>query len=213
MTTTTRAMKGVSSAGLLLTLALGGCVVGQSLPTAYTPPAATQSAPADKQGSVQVDVADDRAYVKSGDKPPHFIGKYRAGFGNPWNVYTENDEPLALILLRDLSAELAALGFDVRSTAPADRLLAISIVDWNFDGYQNGKMCYELQATVRDTTGNVVAADTVRDETKIKGTFWMGARGGFEREMPKLYAAAVARLVRDNPAISAALRSGGLRAP
>jgi hypothetical protein len=207
MTKTSWAMRLMGFAGVLLAVALGGCVVGQSLPTAYTPPAATQTGTADQRSSVQVEVTDDRAYVKSGDKPPHFIGKYRAGFGNPWNVYTENDEPLASILLRDLSAELAALGYDVRSSAPADRQLAISIVDWNFDGYQNGRMWYELRATVRDATGNVVATDTVRDETKIKGTFWMGAKGGFEREMPKLYAAAVARLVRDNPTISAALRT------
>lgn len=189
-------------------VALAGCVVGQSLPTAYTPPAAAQPAVAGKAVSVQVAVVDDRAYVKNGDKPPHYVGKYRAGFGNPWNVYTENDEPLASILQRDLSAELRALGYEARQVAPADRRLDISILDWNFDGYQNGKMWYELAATVRDATGNVVATDTVRDESTIKGTFWMGAKGGFEREMPKLYAAAVARLVRDNPAISAALRGG-----
>ncbi len=208
--TMTSCVKGlVRSACLLLVLAFGGCVAGQSLPTAYTPPvtATAQTAAADRQGSVRIEVTDDRPYVTSGDKPPHFIGKYRAGFGNPWNVYTENDEPLAAIFMRDLSAELAALGYDVRSAVPADRLLALSIVDWNFDGYQNGKMWYELRATVRDATGNVVATDTVRDESKIKGTFWMGAKGGFEREMPKLYAAAVARLVRDNPTISAGLRS------
>lgn len=212
MTSAAWAMNHVRLAGLLAAFALGGCVAGQSLPTAYTPPpvaaGAAQPSAADKRASVLVAVTDDRAYVKSGDKPPHFVGKYRAGFGNPWNVYTENDEPLASIILRDLRAELAVLGYEVRSAAPADRSLAISIVDWNFDGYQNGRMWYELRATVRDATGNVVATDTVRDESTIKGTFWMGARGGFEREMPKLYAAAVARLVRDNAAISAALQVG-----
>ena len=33
----------------------------------------------------------------------------------------------------------------------------------------------------------------------------MGAKGGFEKEMPKLYAAAVTKVVRENPDISAAL--------
>jgi uncharacterized lipoprotein YajG len=193
--------------GPWLALALAGCVAGQSLQTTYTPPAPAQAAApaADARVSVLIQVADDRAYVKNGDKPPHYIGKYRAGFGNPWNVYTENDEPLASVLARDLSVDLAALGYDVRTAAPVDRRLAVSIKEWNFDGYQNGKMWYELEASVHDGTGNVVASDTVRDETVIKGTFWMGARGGFEREMPKLYAAAVTRLVRDNSRISAAL--------
>lgn len=194
------------ASGLLPALALAGCVAGQSLDTAYTPPApAAPEAGAAAKVSVQVAVTDDRSYVKSGDKPPHYIGKYRAGFGNPWNVYTPNDEPLAAVLARDVSMDLVALGYVAKPDAPADRRLAVSIVEWNFDGYQNGKMWYELRAEVRDATGNILATDTVREQSEIKGTFWMGAKGGFEREMPKLYAAAVARLVRDNPAISSAI--------
>lgn len=187
----------------LSALALAGCVAGQSLPTSYTPPS-TQAIAAPK-AAVKVEVTDDRPYVKSGDKPPHYIGKYRAGFGNPWNVYTQNDEPLASVLARDLAADLTALGYAVNPASPAGRSLSVSIREWNFDGYQNGKMWYELQAVVKDATGNVVATDTVRDESKIKGTFWMGAKGGFEREMPKLYTEAVSRLVRDNRAVTAAL--------
>lgn len=163
---------------LPLVLALAGCAAGQSLQTTYTPPAPAASAEA--KASVLVAVADDRLYVKNGDKPPHYIGKYRAGFGNPWNVYTQNDEP-------------------------ADHKLSLSIKEWNFDGYQNGKMWYEFEVTVHDVTGKVIVTDTVREETAIKGTFWMGAKGGFEREMPKLYTTAVAKVVRENPAISAAL--------
>jgi len=194
----------------LTVVALAGCVAGQSLDTAYAPPAvgrpATDGAAASI--SVQLEVTDDRPFVKSGDKPPHYIGKYRAGFGNPWGVSTPNDEPLASLLARDLAADLAALGYQAAPAAPPDRRLEVSIADWNFDGYQNGRIWYELRATVRDAAGNVIALDTIREETAIKGTFWMGARGGFEREMPKIYAAAIARLVRDNAKIGNALRGG-----
>jgi hypothetical protein len=193
---------------LLAVVSLAGCVAGQSLETKYTPPASAR--PADTavaaKISVLLAVTDDRPYVKSGDKPPHYLGRYRAGFGNPWNVYTQNDEPLASVLARDLGTDLEALGYDVNPAGAADRRLEVSIREWNFDGYQNGKMWYELHSLVRDGAGNVVATNTVRDETPIKGTFWMGAKGGFEREMPKLYAAAVTRLVRNNQAVSAALR-------
>jgi uncharacterized lipoprotein YajG len=193
---------------LLPFLFLAACVAGQSLETAYTPPAPAQPAAAAVAAkvSVHVTVTDDRPYVKSGDKPPHYIGKYRAGFGNPWNVYTQNDEPLASVLARDLGADVVALGYDVNSATAADRRLEVSIREWNFDGYQNGKMWYELQSVVRDGAGKIVATNTVLDETAIKGTLWTGAKGGFEREMPKLYATAVTRLVRDNQVVSAALR-------
>jgi uncharacterized lipoprotein YajG len=190
---------------LPLVLALSGCVAGQSLQTTYTPPAPGATTETKAKAAVQVVVTDDRPYVKNGEKPPHYIGKYRAGFGNPWNVYTENDEPLATVLARDLAAELGSLGYAVKSGAPIDRKLALSIKEWNFDGYQNGKMWYQLEATVHDATGKVIATEMVGDETKIKGTFWMGAKGGFEKEMPKLYAAAVTKVVRENPDISAAL--------
>jgi hypothetical protein len=193
----------------LAALTLAGCVAGQSLPTTYMPAPPTEPI-TDANVSVKVTITDDRAYVKSGDKPPHYIGKYRAGFGNPWNVYTENDEPLASVLARDLATDLAALGYSVNPVASPDRAILVSIREWNFDGYQNGKMWYELHAVVEDATGNVVATDTVRDETAIKGTLWMGAKGGFEREMPKLYSAAVTRLARDNRVVSAALKGQAL---
>ena len=106
-------------------LALAGCVAGQSLQTTYTPPAPVVKAAG--SADVLVVVTDNRPYVKTGDKLPHYIGKYRAGFGNPWNVYTQNEEPFASVLARDLSAELGSLGYAVQTDAPVGRKLALSI--------------------------------------------------------------------------------------
>jgi hypothetical protein len=196
---------------LCVPLTLAGCVAGQSLGTTYEHPAAAESVakPADGAATVLVAVTDERAYVKSGDKPPHYLGKYRAGFGNPWDVSTENDQPLASILARDLATDLASLGYEVKSAAPVDRQIAVAIREWNFDGYQNGKLWYDLEVSIADATGNVLATDAIKEQTEIKGTFWMGARGGFEREMPKIYPAAIRKLVRDNAKISGALAQGG----
>ena len=77
-------------AGLATSAILAGCVAGQSLQTDYVAPEAT--APLDGT-SILLTVSEDRPYVKSGDKPPYYIGKYRAGFGNPWDVTTDNNEP------------------------------------------------------------------------------------------------------------------------
>ena len=107
-------------------LAISGCVAGQSLQTTYTPSAAAATAGA--KSAVQVVVTDDRPYVKNGDKPPHYIGKYRAGFGNPWErLHRERRAARARALARDLSAELGSLGYAVKSGAPIDRTLTLSI--------------------------------------------------------------------------------------
>jgi hypothetical protein len=189
-------------AGLAAPAILAGCVAGQSLQTDYVAPEAT--APLDGT-SILLTVSEDRPYVKSGDKPPYYIGKYRAGFGNPWDVTTDNNEPLVDIMKRDMTEELIALGHPVKEAAPTDREMTISIRDWNFDGYQNGQFWYDVLVTVKSPTGEVLANSIVTDKVGITGSFWEGAKGGFERDMPKLYAEAIRKMVRENEAVTAAL--------
>lgn len=188
---------------VLSPLVLAGCVAGQSLQTEYEPPAAV----APMTGlAVSLTVTDDRPYVKSGEKAPYYVGRYRAGFGNPWDVSTANEEALVSIVRRDIAEELVALGHPLKDAAVADRGLAVSIRDWNFDGYQNGNFWYDLLVTVRSPTGDVLVNSVVKDKIGITGTLWEGAKGGFERDMPKLYPQIIRKLVRENAEVSAALR-------
>jgi hypothetical protein len=187
---------------VLSPLVLAGCVAGQSLQTEYEPPAAV----APMTGlAVSLTVTDDRPYVKSGEKAPYYVGRYRAGFGNPWDVSTANEEALVSIVRRDIAEELVALGHPLKDAAVADRGLAVSIRDWNFDGYQNGNFWYDLLVTVRSPTGDVLVNSVVKDKIGITGTLWEGAKGGFERDMPKLYPQVIRKLVRENAEVSAAL--------
>lgn len=187
---------------VLSPLVLAGCVAGQSLQTEYEPPAAV----APMTGlAVSLTVTDDRPYVKSGEKAPYYVGRYRAGFGNPWDVSTANEEALVSIVRRDIAEELVALGHALKDAAVADRGLAVSIRDWNFDGYQNGNFWYDLLVTVRSPTGDVLVNSVVKDKIGITGTLWEGAKGGFERDMPKLYPQVIRKLVRENAEVSAAL--------
>lgn len=188
---------------LMAAIMLGGCVAGQSLPTKFE--AASGESRIESSIPIAVSVTDQRPYVVSGAKPPYYIGKYRAGFGNPWDVSTENDESLAALITRDLSSDLAAIGHPVAAGAEADRQLTVSIKEWNFDGYQNGRFWYALLVTVSDANGGPLAESTVQEQIHIKGTLMMGAKGGFEREMPKLYPQIIRKIARDNAAISAAL--------
>jgi len=189
---------------VLAPLALAGCVAGQSLETGYeAQPAAVPASGT----SVVLRVTEDRPYVKSGDKAPYYVGKYRAGFGNPWDVSTKDNVPLVDILRGDITEELAGLGHPVKDATPADRQIAVSIRDWNFDGYQNGEFWYDLLVTVQAADGAVLATSVVKDRVGITGTLWEGAKGGFERDMPKLYPQVIRKLVRENAEISAALKA------
>ena len=182
-------------------LLLGGCVVGQTVSPTYDvgPQGAATGTP------VALNVHDERPYVKNSEKPPYFIGQYRGGFGNPWNVSTEGDQPVASLLQRDLAKELQSLGHPVVAQAAGVRVLDVAIDEYQFDGYQNAKFWYLFNVRVIGPDGKVLAESAVQDKHVITGTFWEGAKGGVEKQLPELYAGAIRKLVRDNPTISAAL--------
>jgi hypothetical protein len=180
---------------------LGGCVVGQTVSPTYEagPQGAATGTP------VALNVRDERPYVKNGEKPPYFIGQYRGGFGNPWNVSTEGDQPVATLLQRDLAKELQSLGHPVVGQYAGVRVLDVAIDDYQFDGYQNAKFWYLFNVRVIGPDGKVMAQSAVQDKQVIQGTFWEGAKGGVEKKLPELHADAIRKLVRDNPTILAAL--------
>jgi len=179
-------------------LILGGCVVGQDISMDYS----GRTVAVDEANTVRVAVADERPFIKNGDKDPWYIGKYRAGFGNPWDVTTENDVPLAEVVADDLADALREEGFATVTSAES-RVLDVKIDDWNFDGYQNGRFWYDLDVTVYTGDGRTVANERFADEIVIKGTLLSGAKGGFERDMPGIYREIVAAVVTDNEILSA----------
>lgn len=193
--------------GRIIVLALGvflltGCVSGQHIRMDF---AAGEAAGGKARSSVLLGVTDARAYVLSGEKESSYIGRYRAGFGNPWSVTTFQRVPLAEHILRDLKKEMKSLGFTGTEKAPAMKRLAVEIVEWNFDGFQNGRFWYEIAVRVEDAAGNILTAKTLKEEIVVKGTVMLGARGGFEREMPLIYGQVIRALVRTNPEVLEAL--------
>jgi len=180
---------------------LGGCVAGQHLDMDYV----TESEMlVGNDATVTVFVKDIRPYVLSGEKPASYLGKYRAGFGNPWDVTTEGGEALADIVARDLNEELGAMGFIVTDTEPS-RTLQVSIVDWSMDSYQNGKMWCDLDLAVVNSDGEELARDKFTLRKQISGTFWEGGKGGVEREMPGFYKEVITGIARSNDTVLGAL--------
>lgn len=194
-----RVVKYLGLVSLLITL--GGCVAGQTLRIDYT--AEPGGGPAGG-GPVTTEVSDKRPYVASGEKKPSYLGKYRGGFGNTFDVHAESNIALAAMMTRDLNAELTALGFKVANGAP--RRLAVTVVEWNFDSYVNATVWYEIQVAVRDASGKTLAQATLKDQTTVEGSAWVGPKYAVEKEMPKIYAGIIRKIVRDNPAVRRALQ-------
>lgn len=176
-----------------------GCVAGQSLSMDYV---ATMDAVAPGQAMpVVVMVADQRPYVVSGDKPPYYIGHYRAGFGNPWDVTTDDRKPLADIITVDLNEELEALGFETEGTG---RTLSVTINDWNFDGWQNGHLWYDIAIVLSTDDGTELYSGKIEDDVGVTGTI-SGIKGGMERDLPQIYRGAILKIIRDNAELMAVL--------
>jgi len=191
--------------GFFLAAVIGlfsGCVMHQKVPLEYE--AQKSGATAQNYPKVDVVVNDIRSYVQDGEKPPSYIGTYRGGFGNPFNVNTEGDVPLADLLKKDLMSELTSLGFTQEG---GSKTLIVDIMDWKFDAFQNAKFNYMLRVRVADDSKSTLAtSEVVGKDIYIEGTFMGGGKAGVERDMPKLYSDIIKKIVRDNSDILGALK-------
>lgn len=178
---------------------VAGCVVGQHLNLNHNP---TEEKSKVSYNEVLLTVEDERSYVINRSKESYYIGHYRAGFGNVWDVTTFNKIPLKSQIESDLNEELRNMGFKEQNIG---KKLHISILEWNFDGYQNGKFWYEIKVDVLNNN-QVVITDTLKDTLVIKGTLMKGAKGGFEREMPSIYDSIINNIIRNNPKVLNALK-------
>ncbi len=181
---------------------LSGCVVGQHIDLDYQP---QSQAAARRLNAVGLQVSDERPYVRNGDKSPWYIGHYRGRMGKTWDVSTQNKAALADLMRTDLQQELDSLGY-ARATPSAPRSLGVQILDWNFDSYVNSKVWYDLKLTVRDARGKVLAQSEIHAQQEIRGHLLTGAKGVMEKGVPRIYGEVIRAAVRDNPAISAALK-------
>jgi hypothetical protein len=102
-------MRGIVRYGLfvLTALVVSGCAFGNR--HAYHTVLATPTA----SGSAQLGVAthDQRPYVLSGNKQPQFVGLSRGGYGNPFDIRTADDAPLADGITQALTNSVRARGF------------------------------------------------------------------------------------------------------
>src|SRR5262249_18354723 len=172
-------------------------------------------------GSTAVSVAtlDQREYVRSGSKEPQFVGLQRGGFGNPFDVRTADDKPLADSMTTALVNTLAKKGFRARPVAithtlspadarqqavrvGADRALVLTLQEWKSDTALRVGLSYDMTMTVLDRTGAVLA------EKRLQGQDNLGAASLPSQVGDMVGAAFKTKLEQllDDPGVAGALR-------
>lgn len=180
---------------------LTACVAGQEIALHYIPES-TQKLSA-TQIPVNLTVKDARPFVLDHDKAPSYLGHYRGGFGNTWDVTNLNEMPLADQLAIDMTKELRALGCSIIGTG-SGKSITVTINNFNFDAMINGEFWYDFNIKVAEN-GRTLSESNVKDSAIISGSFWVGAKYDMEREIPNYYGQIIKTLIRANPDAQKAL--------
>jgi hypothetical protein len=201
----------------LFSLAVAGCAVGNryAYHTIVADPTLTGTA------AVSVGTHDQREYVRAGSKDPRFVGLQRGGFGNPFDVKTEDDKPLADGMTNAVVSTLVKKGFRAQgvvvahsvsaeearqrlSRAGGERALLLTLREWKSDAAIRIRLSYELSLQVLDRSGALLA------EKRVEGTDVLGAAGlpsGVGEIVGRAFKAKIEELL-DDPGVAAALRGG-----
>jgi hypothetical protein len=201
---------------LFMAVMASGCAVGNRY--AYH----TVVASPQVSGTTALSVAthDQRDYVRTGSKPPQFVGLQRGGFGNPFDVKTEEDKPLADAMTTALVNTLTRKGFRAQpvviahsATIPdarrqvigtaGDRALLLTLTEWKSDTAMRVGLNYDMTLVVLNRSGAVLAEKRLQGQDNLGAATLPSQVGGmvsaaFKTKLEQLL---------DDPAIAAALRS------
>jgi hypothetical protein len=201
---------------LFVAVMASGCAVGNRY--AYH----TVVASPQVSGTTALSVAthDQRDYVRTGSKPPQFVGLQRGGFGNPFDVKTEEDKPLADAMTTALVNTLTRKGFRAQpvviahsATIPdarrqvigtaGDRALLLTLTEWKSDTAMRVGLNYDMTLVVLNRSGAVLAEKRLQGQDNLGAATLPSQVGGmvsaaFKTKLEQLL---------DDPAIAAALRS------
>lgn len=128
--------------------------------------------------TVSVGIHDQRPYVVNGEKSPTYAGTVRAKLGNPWNVNTESDKPLADDIASAVVSGFMRLGIQAASVPipfsvdhqvaigklkplGAKRLVIITLREWKSDSYSTAGFFIDAVLRVYDGEGKELANSSV----------------------------------------------------
>ena len=204
----------LASVLLACVTALGGCAVGNRHSYTGTTPDLTTSG----TRIVVVAVRDARPYVVSGNKTPNFVGLSRGGFGNPFDVLTESDNPLAVDFGTTIAAALRAKGFkasvlpgriptaseDIAAAlkkADAERMALVILFEWKSDTFMNTALIYDVALTVYDATGKQLGATRLTGRDNLGGDA-VNPPGHAKAAVPVAYRKILERLFSVQPIVT-----------
>ncbi len=129
--------------------------------------------------NIAVGVHDQRPYILNGEKSPTYTGTVRPFTGNPWNVNTKSDKPLADEIASAVVSGFLHVGTQAQSI-PIDfsdsqqaaigklrqlgkkRIVLITLREWRSDTYVNNKSLYiDAHLQVYDEKGKEIAISSV----------------------------------------------------
>ena len=201
---------------LIMLLSLAGCAVGNRY--AYNDVVADIHASGSK--TVGVAVHDQRPYVRDGTKDPDFVGLQRGGYGNPFDVTTASEQPLAGDMTQTLVSSLAKKGYnavavEVTKTdngdaawrkliaTNADLLILLTLNEWKSDTYMTTTLYYYVTMRMRDQDGKDLAEQKLKGKDNLGGDAWDPPSHAREA-VPQAFKAKVEELL-NNTDVAAAL--------
>jgi hypothetical protein len=212
-------MRGTRILGVaLLAWLVTGCAVGNR----YAYHTVIAEPRLEGAGSVGVGTHDQRDDVRKGEKDPQFVGLQRGGYGNPFDVRTQGDRPLADDMTTSLVNTLSKRGFRVQAviiahTVPpdqarervvrvgGDRAVLLTVKEWKSDAMARLGLSYDVTMLVLDRAGTVLAEKRIHGDKEVLGA--AGLQGANSEAVGRAFKAKLETLL-DDPAITAALRGG-----
>jgi hypothetical protein len=203
---------------ILVTPLLVGCAVGNrhAYYNVLAEPTVSGS------GALGVATHDQRPYVVAGGKDPQFVGLQRGGYGNPFDVRTAHDRPLADDITQALANSLNRKGFQavpivLTASDSADavraklaqsetpRVALLTLHEWKSDTYMNTALLYDVTLRVVDRRGQVLGEKRIQGRDDLGGDVW-NPPAHAKQAVPRAFKTKVEELLGDE-AIGRALRA------
>jgi hypothetical protein len=178
---------------------LSGCAVGRKQDYLSASPGLSSAV----SGRLAVGVQDRRPYILDHDKDEDFVGLQRGGYGNPFDVSTKSNQPLADDMAKVLTKSLMQSGARVTTVklapalsrdqviaalraAPADKLLLLSLKEWKSDTYQGTEIIYDAEMEAFDAGGKPLAHKRIEGTDQLGAAFWH-PQSQAQEEVPKSF--------------------------
>ncbi len=165
---------------MLVAVWLGGCAIGNT----HRYDLGDANFDLETEKTVAVTVVDHRPYIVSGDKQPTFVGLMRGGFGNPFDVTTSSDRPLAQDMTisivdslkkKDVDAVVVVIPPSASETTARRKLLAVDanryvllvLQEWKSDTYITTALIFNVSLEVLGPGGAQLADTTLRGKDNL----------------------------------------------